>query len=105
MKLSNGSLPPLAVCHYLFSSTSILIDADRTNLTVQIAVHPYRFQARYLLKGSVMVIQVFIFSAVKYSGILRQQYYYLHRVGRMAEYFRISKALMPGTYYAVQLKI
>ncbi|KOS36774.1 hypothetical protein ACN38_g12463 [Penicillium nordicum] len=49
---------PLTVCHYLSSSPYILIDPDRTNPTVQIAIHPHRFQ-----------VQAFIFSAGKYSGI------------------------------------
>ncbi|KAJ9485131.1 hypothetical protein VN97_g8219 [Penicillium thymicola] len=53
---------PLTVCHYLSSSIS----------TVQIAIQPHTFQVLYvvLTKGIVMVIQVFIYSAGKYSGIL-----------------------------------
>ncbi|KAJ9482615.1 hypothetical protein VN97_g10811 [Penicillium thymicola] len=62
--------------HYLSSSPSILVDRDRKNPTVQIAIHPHvRIRVLYLLKGSVMVIQVFIFSAGKYSGKFRHQYY------------------------------
>ncbi|KAJ9493003.1 hypothetical protein VN97_g183 [Penicillium thymicola] len=93
MKLSNGSLPGVEASHTIFSTISkpptihianlidstalsIFIDPHRTNSTVQIAIHPYvRIQVLYLLKGSVMVIQVFIFSAGKYSGKFRHQYY------------------------------